>query len=179
MTPKPNQTLDRVRKLINLASSSNLKEAEVAAFRACALIRDYGLDIIDPDDIDAIYEENKALTAKVKELEAANTITEDHTSPLTMTGAYVHGATQWPSAASSGYVPYAPPAQQQAPMTPRPLAALRFAGQCRCCGKTINQGEPGLWIKGKGVWCNDHCYDAWTTGQTLKAKAAAFNPFGP
>ena len=43
-----NPIVSRVRKLIALSGSSNENEARTAAFLACRLIRQHGLDVGDP-----------------------------------------------------------------------------------------------------------------------------------
>lgn len=50
------QVVDKVKKLIMLATSPNESEARSAAFRAASLIREFNLDILDPltrDDANA------------------------------------------------------------------------------------------------------------------------------
>lgn len=66
------KALDRIRKLINLAASTNLQEAERAAYQVCALIRKHGLDVCDPDEIDGVYKQLSAAEQQVRELEASN-----------------------------------------------------------------------------------------------------------
>jgi hypothetical protein len=81
--PEKESTLEKVRKLINLASSANQKEAERAAFKACALIRTYGLDVCDPDEIDGIFRKLADAESQVKQL-AAKTATDDEDDGYTI-----------------------------------------------------------------------------------------------
>src|SRR5262245_58830742 len=53
--------LDTIRKLIRLTASPFRPEADAAAYRACALIRVSGAEVLDPTELTALREENAEL----------------------------------------------------------------------------------------------------------------------
>ena len=183
------KVLDRVRKFINLAAGTGA-EAEAAAWKACALIRQYGLDVINPVELNTTYDELAAAKNRVKELEAARVTATDpdddlHTvlNPSWAANPFAARTPAQPGHTArvytapgpptpSNYVPFvygapvqatAAPPQQQPPMTaPRHVAASKFNGKCSHCGKALAQGEPILWQKAVGVWCpTTSCYQDW------------------
>jgi hypothetical protein len=154
---KRESTLDKVRKLINLAASPNLREAERAAHKACALIRDMGLDVCDPDEIDAVYRSLADRDARIHQLESGPA---PDTPPSFVAASYSYAAMSQPAAAP------------QPPMTaPTFLQHSKFAGQCKFCRARYNAGDPIRWWKGVGSWCGTKdCYQQWA--------AQCVNPFG-
>jgi hypothetical protein len=195
--------LDGIRKLIQLACSKE-GDGREAAWRACALIRKFGLDIIDPELLDAVYKENHALkqlveTTRPKPSRWDPDEDDDFIDPLSwqsgwagLSGSRHPGATptapRQPPRPTPQPVPPAPPPPQPppswatqgagAPMTaPIFIQQSKFAGKCKHCGKVINVGDPVRWMKSTGVWCpTTSCYNDWVNGVT---QAANFNPFGP
>jgi hypothetical protein len=201
--PEKESTLEKVRKLINLASSANQKEAERAAFKACALIRTYGLDVCDPDEIDGIFRKLADAESQVKQL-AAKTATDDEDDGYTIFPPRVYtggggtvvgggGGTAWTyvgtstgPVASSGYSSNttsagAPPMggsavvnPAQKPMTAPIKISARFDGQCKQCRKRYVVNDEILWQKGVGMWCpSSNCYHLW---QAAHVGVPGFNP---
>lgn len=170
--------LDKVRKLINLAASPNLKEAERAAYKACALIREAGLDVCDPTEIDAIYKELATAQNTVRQLETHRSAPDDADDWLRASGIFTGGfhtggfqtanppppRTTAPRFTSS-------PTSTQPPMThPVTISSSLFAGKCKFCQKPYQKGDRILWMKNVGSWCpTTDCYNNWKAAQ-------AFNP---
>lgn len=175
--------IDGIKKLIQQASSNVRPEAEQAAYRACALIRKFGLDVVDPALLDSIYAENHRLKA---ELDAAKTGSFD-AGPLGGGRASVPPSSGFPSSGFSGFQTqhvstasshpsYAQPqyhANPSPPMvSPQFLAKSKFAGKCKQCGKVLNVDDPVHWIKKVGIWCGlTTCYQLWRVNQSP--------PYGP
>lgn len=150
--------LDRVRKLINLAASSNLKEAERAAYKACALIRDGGLDVCDPAEIDGIYKDLAETQAKVRQLEAP-LASPDPDDDLDLT--------HW------GLGPGPMPRTTSSSPTTTPPQPVRltstFPGRCKQCLKPYQPGDLILWARGRGCWCaTSSCFNDWLAVQHFK-----------
>ena len=191
--------LEGIRKLIQQASSKE-GDGQTAAWRACALIRKFGLDIIDPELLDAVYKENHELkllveTTKPKPSRWDPDEDDDFIDPFSGGFAGLAGTRRHPGATPT--VPRPVPPRPAPPPTPPPppaaqppswaqgqpmtapifIAQSKFAGKCKQCGKVINVGDPVRWMKSTGVWCpTTSCYDVWLNGQSA---AASFNPFGP
>jgi hypothetical protein len=185
--------VERIKAMIQQASS-NQGDGQLAAWRACALIRKFGLDIVDPSLVDNLHKEIHGLKAQ---LEAAKAGFDDGgpTTPVTgmgfaQTASVQQFWTQQPQAAA----PRANPnwfAGQQAPPTPVPqapppppgvgpagspmsapayIAHSKFAGKCKTCGKVIDVGDPVRWLKSVGVWCpTTSCYADWLNKQNQAA----------
>lgn len=167
--------VEKVRKLINLASSPNLKEAEHAAHKACALIRAHGLDVCDPDEIDAIYQQQATLEARVKQLEAPKEVVNDldysnfaQNSTFAQKVGYAtatntpFGVVQGPAVkGQSVYVNINTAQASYPPMTAPRWISSRFDDQCKQCRKRYTVGESVFWMKGAGAWCSEQCYTIW------------------
>lgn len=175
------KVLDRIRKFINLAASPNLKEAQNAAMQACALIRENGLDVVDPDKIDALYVRESDLQAKVKELEAAKLEVAKDTEwlPLTSGSMYHRTSTCQPV----GYYVGRPVTTARPPMTAPVLlrkskGGVKYDGnKCLQCSKVLPVGEEALWQDKVGMWCpNTNCYQDWLVAQNA---VGSFNPLTP
>lgn len=50
-------SVEKVRKLIELAGSPNMEEARTAAYQACRLIRELGLAVVEPKTVDEVRRE--------------------------------------------------------------------------------------------------------------------------
>jgi len=168
--------LEGIRKLIQQASSPQA-DGEQAARRVCALIRKFGLDVVDPDLLDGLYKENHELKALLGALEADRPVRRP-AATTAVTGGWPPGAAQfWSGRRTVTTPPPVVPPPAQSPMaSPVFIAQSKFAGRCKQCRKTINIGDPVHWQKSVGVWCGSSpCYTDWFTGTT---QAAHFNPFG-
>ena len=173
------KVLDAVRKLVNLAASPHRAEAESAAFRACQLIRKYGLEIIDPAEMDKLLQANTELQERVRLLEQTVGPVGGKTQQSNYGGFSATPPNSWYQAAyhaaSSQTVP--PPSAAtgpSAPMTaPRFIAQSQFDGKCYFCGTPFRRGDSILWMRGVGTWCANgkDCYQQWDARQ--KARAAA------
>lgn len=172
----------RIKAMIQQASSKQ-GDGQLAAWQACALIRKFGLDIVDPTLVDTLHKEIHGLKA---ELEAAKAGFDDGGPVNVNTGSSGWSQTAqvqqfWTQQPQGAPVPRAAPApatnpnwfaqtHQPAPPTPAPfvppappasspmtapvyIASSKFAGRCKHCGKTIDVGDPVRWQKGVGVWC--------------------------
>lgn len=180
-TEKPDAPLDRIRKLINLASSTNRQEADRAAYMACALIREHGLDIVDPDQINEIYESTARLEAKVQQLEAVKPVHVN--DPDADTFNFNRAKTRPAPAPFSTPYSNIPHKSQQRPSQQRPLDApvaitSKFAGVCKQCGVRHGIGDQLVWMPGipKGVWCGNACYQQWKKGQGPTSFSMGFDP---
>lgn len=196
--------IEGIRKLIQQASSKE-GDGQVAAWRVCALIRKFGLDIIDPSLLNEVYTENHRLKAQLDVVKAGGALPDDAEDDLFAGGKPIFGGTtqakpwkpwqkpQPTGTANTANAPWNPPPQP--PPTPQPqpgwgaqaaaqpmtapvfVQAAKFTARCKQCSKVLNVGEPLRWIQGKGVWCpTTSCYNDWANGQQ---QAANFNPFGP
>jgi hypothetical protein len=198
--------VERIKAMIQQASS-NQGDGQLAAWRACALIRKFGLDIVDPSLVDTLHKEIHTLRA---ELEAAKAgmVDEDTgwqprptTPPAGVQGLWTQ-TFQNLNTGAVGPSPFANPnwfGQQAPPPTPVPqapppppgvgpggspmmapayIASSKFAGKCKTCGKVIDVGDPVRWLKSIGVWCpTTSCYADWLNKQN---QAAAWtSPFTP
>lgn len=191
----------RIKAMIQQASSKQ-GDGQLAAWQACALIRKFGLDIVDPTLVDTLHKEIHGLKA---ELEAAKAGFDD--GPAVNPG--VVGGLGWaqtaqvqqfwtqqpqgpapaPAANPNWFAqthqpapPVAPPPVVPPPVSPMTapvyIASSKFAGRCKHCGKTLDVGDPVRWQKSVGVWCpTTSCYSDWLNNQH---QAAAFtSPFTP
>jgi len=171
---KPKTKVDRVKDLINLATSEGVEGANAAKL-ACALIRQYRFDVVDPDQINGIYKQLSDAKQKLLELEAkaasSNELDDDDTV------VYFGGATRtanmqfnngWtnvtpPTPPKQTYTQAPPPpAAPMPPMTsPRPIIA-KMTSRCLFCQKILNKGEEVQWQKAVGTWCpTSDCYLNW------------------
>ena len=173
--------LEGIRKLIQQACSPH-GDGEQAAWRACALIRKFGLDVVDPELLDGLYRENHSLKAQLTAAEQQlSELPRNKKRPFGQSGA----VSPWPPFAAPvppfvappPPVPPTPAAPAHGAMTsPVFIAQSKFAGRCKQCRKTVNIGDPVQWQKAVGVWCGGtSCYADWVTGVR---QAAVFNPFG-
>lgn len=175
--------VEQVKKFVNLAASANLAEAKNAAYKACQLIRQLGLDIVDPEEVNKVFVELAETQKQVKQLEAgapaAKTLTVD-----SMTAA-INRLNTPPS------VPYRPPTSSADPFDPddifsrdlqaalrgvptkpqyqsppRPsnarndpmMAPVTMQAQydqqpCLYCKKVLRRGDQIRWQRGVGIWC--------------------------
>jgi hypothetical protein len=175
MADSPDKTLDTVRKLIQRTVSSTPRpEAESAAYRACVLIRKAGLEVVDPAEIDAILTENATLKQQVLRLEAG--LSEPDLATITRAaqalGAQMAGVAN--AAVQTGRSVVAPPGSGKAAMAaPIPLTS-KYRSACKQCGRVLNIGDPILWQKSLGSWCQlTSCYPDWAASQ------AALHSFVP
>lgn len=128
-------TLDKVRKLINLAASPNLQEAQHAAYKACALIRDLGLDVCNPDEIDAVYESLADAQAQVRQLERGRPRSSEDPDPFRQRAGFsgVVPPGQWgsPSYSTASPPPFStsrtPPGSRPSPSTSSSATSPRTA----------------------------------------------------
>lgn len=176
-TPDKDAVIEKVRKLINLAASTNQREAERAAFKACALIRDHGLDVCDPDVIDGVYKTQQQLEDQVRRLEAATESYDGGWAPsMKPLKNYGHVATSTSVPLSGGVS--APKYTAAPPPMTVPVAlkgGSKFDAICLQCGGHIKAGDPALWQKGKGMWHQTtDCYQKWVAAQQA---TSAFDPY--
>jgi hypothetical protein len=181
------KTLDRVRKLIQQSASDTRAEAELAAYKACALIRRAGLEVVDPSELDGLLTENEELKRKVALLEAGTTPDWDpvtaqahqafQSTQAFQTHSYYSTATMvqpmgpWQAQVSQPTPP--PPAMKH----PVPLVS-KYVVSCRHCGKRLGVGDPILWQKHVGVWCQTtDCYNNWQASLQPFNMNPNFNPF--
>lgn len=177
--------LDRVKKLIQQTASPERGEAELAAYRACALIRKHGLELVDPDEIDVILKESEELKQKVLQLEAG--IDTDDWDRIQQAAqqlgqqAAQQAQQAFRSTQSFSSASYATIATASAPMgpwqaqvsqpTPPPMnypvpLTSKYSVTCKQCQKRLGVGDPILWQRGVGVWCQTtDCYNNWQATQ--------------
>jgi hypothetical protein len=74
--------IEGIRKLIQQASSTVRPEAEQAAWRACALIRKFKLDVVDPSLVDDLHKEIHALRAQLTAAKAGAPLDDDDDDPF-------------------------------------------------------------------------------------------------
>ena len=174
--------VERIKAMIQQASS-NQGDGQLAAWRACALIRKFGLDIVDPSLVDTLHKEIHGLKAEL-EATKAGAPDDDVWQPRPaqpLGGTHQTHQTFWTQTSqhvpqTAAVSPHASPNWfgQQAPPTPVPqapppppgvgpagspmvapvyIASSKFAGKCKQCGKVIDVGDPVRWLKSVGVWC--------------------------
>lgn len=173
--------LSRIRKFINLAANINQKEAERAAMAACALIRQHRLDVVDPDTIDQLYEQESTLKLKIKELEEAPR--DDVYLPPSWGPTRASGSSGIATYSTQSFPNTSAPQAQPPMMTPvmmtKAKGGLHWAADCKHCGTRLNQGDEGLWQKNVGVWCpHTSCYQDWRAAQrgTPVTRTSPFTP---
>lgn len=178
---------DMIRKLINLAASSNLSEASGAAYKACQLIRRHGMEVIDPTEMDALLAEAAELKLKVKQLELDEPEEDEDNAtfqgpigyghPSTFQGpSYFATVATMPASAFGGSVASrnTPPPSSATMPAPRQIVSA-FNGKCTYCKGAYGVGESILWQKNVGQWCAfTDCYAAWRALQNFNPTA----PFG-
>lgn len=170
--------VERIKDLIQLASS-DAGDGVAAAKRACALIRKFGLDIVDPTLVDNLYKEVHHLKVELEAAKAGASQPSSGAAPNF--GGGFGGAVPSGFGSTASYVtsyyhhhtqPAPPPAQQ--PMTAPVKVTLKFRGKCKQCGKSYDIGEEALWVSQTGIWCPTRsCYSDWLHKQNV---AAGFNP---
>jgi hypothetical protein len=174
--------LDRVKKLIQQTASSNRAEAEAAAYRACVLIRKHGLELVDPAEMDTILTESEELKQRVLQLEAGIDRSEWDTITAAARQLGQQAAQQAAQAFGSNVVLHsshyvtmtsAPPFQASNPAQSSPMAhpvplSSKYAVTCKYCGKRLGVGDPILWQRSVGVWCQTtDCYNNWVNLQNF------------
>lgn len=192
MIAEQEKVLDKVRKLIQQTASSSRAEAELAAYKACALIRKVGLEVVDPSELDGVLTENEELKQKVALLEAGVTTEWD---PVTAAAQHLgqqaspqaqqaFRSGQYSSVMTSTMVqPMGPWQAQVSQPTPPPMKhpvplVSKYVVSCKHCGKRLGVGDPILWQKQVGVWCQTtDCYNNWQVGQQPFNMNPNFNPF--
>lgn len=174
MAEDPDKALHTVRSLIQRTVATTPRpEGESAAYRACALIRKHGLEVVDPSEIDEILRENEELKQKVLQLEAG--LTADDLVAMTR-AAQALGA-QVAQAANTAHV--AASAAVSPPMRDPATIRSKYRGHCKHCGKTYHPDDYILWRKNVGTWCEypATCYDQWLAARSaLQNFAAAVFP---
>jgi hypothetical protein len=185
------KALDRVRKLIQQSASSSRAEAELAAYKACALIRKAGLEVVDPSELDGLLTENEELKQKVALLEAGTTPDWDPVTAGQQAAQRAYQAFQSSQAfqTHSHYVTstmVSPMGPWQAQVTqptppamkhPVPLVS-KYVVSCKHCGRRLGVGDPILWQKHVGVWCQTtDCYNNWQASLQPFNMNPNFNPF--
>ncbi|CAN5679411.1 hypothetical protein BH24ACT15_BH24ACT15_32200 [soil metagenome] len=132
--------------------------------RACALIRDHGLDIAEPGEINGIYKELDAAQDRVRALEAGQPLLTDDMDDAP--AQWQKGAalkSQWQKGAVvSSSVSWRTPA----PNVPiRLRGGARWRSLCLYCSAWIPVGAEILWQKNVGAWCGtSSCYHEWLSG---------------
>jgi hypothetical protein len=129
----PSKHADLADKLARLASSPFPPEAAQAAQRACRLVREHALRIIDQAALDAILD-------VVRELERCHT--EDREYIATLERERVEREAEYEKAKRATARPTIRPRQ----------FASRFAGHCATCGESYDVGDHIWWQRGLGAW---------------------------
>lgn len=190
------KTLDKIRKLINLASSNNLQEAQQAAWRACALIREHGIDVVDPDTIDAVYQELSTAQAQLREKPSGSAfdpaalgaqLGADFATALDAAalGDWATISLKTPRGSRHTTQYHARPPKSQQPPPVQPMTApirlqQRFRTPCRYCGAVQAQGAEILWQKDVGTWCaTTSCYQDWLANGKQPKGAKVVPDFNP
>ena len=168
--------VERIKALIQQASSP-AGDGAAAAIRACALIRKFDLDVVDPMLVDGLYKEIHTLRVELEASKAVNEQGAASSSPnfggsvnlsgiLTsaFTSAY-HPSTMPMTASTMPWPPNnwsspPPPAAGPSPSHATPSAAgapsnmtaprlikLKFRGKCSQCGRAYDVDDEALWLK--------------------------------
>jgi Protein of unknown function (DUF2786) len=130
--------LDRVRKLLALAASSNAHEARNAAYLAAKLIREHGLELHEP-----------ATPRRV-----------------TPTPRRTPGATRRTTPSAQRRTPGSKRGVRAVPDAPVPIESP-LGGDCVVCGRRYRAGSEILWSQADGG-IHPACFDDWLRRSTKR-----------